>query len=99
MSERVMNPAVAISPVNDTAASAAARAPSASWRQPCGTPSTTSAGPTGDTTGGASTATGTAASGSAADELHARNPIDPAATTAIAATVNIVEDRTAHVAL
>jgi hypothetical protein len=34
-----------------------------------------------------------------ADELHARNPIDPAATTAIAATVHIVEDRMAQVAL
>lgn len=99
MSERVMNPAVASSPVNDTAAIAAARAPSASWRHPCGIPPTTSAGPTGDPTRGVSTATGTTFAGPLGGELQARNPIDPAATKAIAATAYIIEDRMAHVAL
>lgn len=42
-----MKPAVAISPVTDTAFTAAARAPWSSCRQPCPIPSTTTAGPTG----------------------------------------------------
>ena len=41
----------------------------------------------------------TAASLPVAEELQARSPIDPAATTTIAATVYIVEGRMAQVAL